>query len=192
MICACGTSWHAGLVGEYLIERFARLNVEVEYASEFRYRNPVLTPGKDVVLVISQSGETADTLAAVRAGARRPACSRSASCNVVGSTIARETDAGVYLHAGPEIGVASTKAFTAQVTVLAQIALLLGTERGMLSTRTTCSATSTALAAIPDAAPTRARAGRPRSSRSRATTASPPTSSTSAAASTSRSRSKAR
>ena len=132
VICACGTSWHAGLVGEYLIERFARLNVEVEYASEFRYRNPVLTPGKDVVLVISQSGETADTLAAVRQ-ARAAGVLTLGLCNAVGSTIARETDAGVYLHAGPEIGVASTKAFTAQVTVLAQIALLLGTERGVLS-----------------------------------------------------------
>ncbi|HEX8297980.1 MAG TPA: glutamine--fructose-6-phosphate transaminase (isomerizing), partial [Rubricoccaceae bacterium] len=119
VICACGTSWHAGLVGEYLIERFARLNVEVEYASEFRYRNPVLTPGKDVVLVISQSGETADTLAAVRQ-AKAAGVLTLGVCNAVGSTIARETDAGVYLHAGPEIGVASTKAFTAQVTVLAQ------------------------------------------------------------------------
>ena len=132
VICACGTSWHAGLVGEYLIERFARLNVEVEYASEFRYRNPVLTPGKDVVLVISQSGETADTLAAVRQ-AKEAGVLTLGVCNAVGSTIARETDAGVYLHAGPEIGVASTKAFTAQVTVLTQIALLLGRERGVLS-----------------------------------------------------------
>ena len=132
VICACGTSWHAGLVGEYLIERFARLNVEVEYASEFRYRDPILTPGKDVVLVISQSGETADTLAAVRQ-AKDAGVLTLGVCNAVGSTIARETDAGVYLHAGPEIGVASTKAFTAQVTVLAQIALLLGKERGVLS-----------------------------------------------------------
>ena len=132
VICACGTSWHAGLVGEYLVERFARLNVEVEYASEFRYRNPVLTPGKDVVLVISQSGETADTLAAVRQ-AKEAGVLTIGVCNAVGSTIARETDAGVFLHAGPEIGVASTKAFTAQVTVLTQIALLLGRERGVLS-----------------------------------------------------------
>ena len=131
VICACGTSWHAGLVGEYLIERFARLNVEVEYASEFRYRNPVLNPN-DAVLVISQSGETADTLAAVRQ-AKEAGVLALGVVNGVGSTIARETDAGVYLHAGPEIGVASTKAFTAQVTVLAQIALLLGRERGHVS-----------------------------------------------------------
>jgi glucosamine--fructose-6-phosphate aminotransferase (isomerizing) len=132
VICACGTSWHAGLVGEYLIERLARVNVEVEYASEFRYRNPVLDPDRDVVVVISQSGETADTLAAVRQ-AQGEGVLAIGLVNAVGSTIARETDAGVYLHAGPEIGVASTKAFTAQVAVLAQIALLLGHERGVLS-----------------------------------------------------------
>ena len=131
VICACGTSWHAGLVGEYLIEALARVPVEVEYASEFRYRNPVLNEG-DVVVVISQSGETADTLAAVRQ-AKEAGCLAVGLVNAVGSTIARETDAGVYLHAGPEIGVASTKAFTAQVAVLAQIALLLGAERGELS-----------------------------------------------------------
>ncbi len=131
VICACGTSWHAGLVGEYLIERFARIPVEVEYASEFRYRDPILNEG-DVVLVISQSGETADTLAAVRQ-AKEAGVLALGVVNAVGSTIARETDAGVYLHAGPEIGVASTKAFTAQVTVLAQIALLLGKTRGVLS-----------------------------------------------------------
>ena len=130
VICACGTSWHAGLVGEYLIERFARIPVEVEYASEFRYRNPVLGEG-DVVLVISQSGETADTLAAVRQ-AKESGVLAVGVVNAVGSTIARETDAGVYLHAGPEIGVASTKAFTAQVTVLSQIALLLAHERGLM------------------------------------------------------------
>ncbi len=127
IICACGTSWHAGLVGEYLIEQFARIPVEVEYASEFRYRNPVLQPG-DIVLVISQSGETADTLAAMRA-ARKQGIPVFGVCNVVGSTIARETDAGVYLHAGPEIGVASTKAFTAQVLVLTMIALKLAEGR---------------------------------------------------------------
>ncbi len=127
VIAACGTSWHAGLVGEYLIEHFARIPVEVEYASEFRYRNPILRDG-DVVLVISQSGETADTLAAVReAQSQDVPC--FGICNVVGSTIARETDAGVYLHAGPEIGVASTKAFTAQVTVLSMIALKLAKGR---------------------------------------------------------------
>ena len=130
IICACGTSWHAGLVGEYLIEKHARIPVEVEYASEFRYRNPILNE-KDVVLVISQSGETADTLAAVRR-AKEAGVLTLGVCNVVGSTIARETDAGVYLHVGPEIGVASTKAFTGQVTVLAMIALLLGKERGLL------------------------------------------------------------
>lgn len=123
ILCACGTSWHAALVGEYLIEAWARIPVEVEYASEFRYRNPILRDG-DAVLVISQSGETADTLAAVRE-AQRQGIPVYGICNTVGSTIARETDAGVYLHAGPEIGVASTKAFTAQVTVLAQLALKL-------------------------------------------------------------------
>ncbi|MGB3542709.1 glutamine--fructose-6-phosphate transaminase (isomerizing) [Rubrivirga sp.] len=131
VICACGTSWHAGLVGEYLIERLARVNVEVEYASEFRYRDPILDPENDVVVVISQSGETADTLAAVRQ-AQGAGVLAIGLVNAVGSTIARETDAGVYLHAGPEIGVASTKAFTAQVAVLAQIALLLAHERGVM------------------------------------------------------------
>ncbi len=127
IICACGTSWHAGLVGEYLIEEFARIPVEVEYASEFRYRNPVLRPN-DVVIAISQSGETADTLAAVRE-AKRQGVLTLGICNVVGSTIARETDAGVYLHVGPEIGVASTKAFTAQVAVLTLLALKLAEGR---------------------------------------------------------------
>jgi len=129
VIAACGTSWHSALVGEYLIEHFARTPVEVEYASEFRYRNPILREG-DVVLVISQSGETADTLAAVRE-AQRQGVMCLGICNVVGSTIARETDAGVYLHAGPEIGVASTKAFTAQVVVLAMIALKMAEDRTM-------------------------------------------------------------
>ncbi len=127
VICACGTSWHSGLVGEYLIEEFARIPVEVEYASEFRYRDPILRDG-DVVLVISQSGETADTLAAVREAHEKDIMCLGI-CNVVGSTIARETDAGVYLHAGPEIGVASTKAFTSQVMVLAMIALKLAEGR---------------------------------------------------------------
>lgn len=126
ILCACGTSWHAALVGEYLIEAWARIPVEVEYASEFRYRNPILREG-DAVMVISQSGETADTLAAVRE-AQRQGIPVYGICNTVGSTIARETDAGVYLHAGPEIGVASTKAFTAQVTVLAQLAVKLAKE----------------------------------------------------------------
>lgn len=127
IIAACGTSWHAALTGEYLIEEFARIPVEVEYASEFRYRNPILQDG-DVVLVISQSGETADTLAAVRL-AREQGKPVLGICNTVGSTIARETDAGVYLHAGPEIGVASTKAFTGQVAVLTMIALKLAEGR---------------------------------------------------------------
>ena len=127
IIAACGTSWHSALVGEYLIEDLARIPVEVEYASEFRYRNPIIQDG-DVVLVISQSGETADTLAAVREAKRRGAPVLGI-VNVVGSTIARETDAGVYLHAGPEIGVASTKAFTGQVAVLAMIALKLAEGR---------------------------------------------------------------
>jgi glutamine---fructose-6-phosphate transaminase (isomerizing) len=127
IIAACGTSWHAALVGEYMIEELARIPVEVEYASEFRYRNPILRKG-DVVMVISQSGETADTLAAVRE-AKSQGIPVYGICNTVGSTIARETDAGVYLHAGPEIGVASTKAFTAQVTVLAMIALALSQGR---------------------------------------------------------------
>ena len=148
VICACGTSWHSGLVGEYLIERLARVNVEVEYASEFRYRNPVLDASRDVVIVISQSGETADTLAAVRQ-AKEAGVLAIGLVNAVGSTIARETDAGVYLHAGPEIGVASTKAFTAQVAVLAQIALLLAQERGVLTEDQVREHTE-ALAAIPD------------------------------------------
>lgn len=131
IIAACGTSWHAALVGEYLIEGLARIPVEVEYASEFRYRNPILHPD-DTVLVISQSGETADTLAAVRE-AQSQNVPVYGICNTVGSTIARETDAGVYLHAGPEIGVASTKAFTAQVTVLTMIALALAKDRTLSS-----------------------------------------------------------
>ncbi|MFK8057843.1 MAG: glutamine--fructose-6-phosphate transaminase (isomerizing) [Saprospiraceae bacterium] len=130
IIVACGTSWHSGLIGEYLIEDLARLPVEVEYASEFRYRNPVITE-KDVVIAISQSGETADTLAAVEL-----AKAAGAFCygivNVVGSTIARETDAGSYIHAGPEIGVASTKAFTGQVTILSLMAIHLASHRGTI------------------------------------------------------------
>jgi len=124
IITACGTSWHAALIGEYLIEKLANIPVEVEYASEFRYRDPILTES-DTVLAISQSGETADTLAAIREAKSRRALTLG-MCNVVGSTIARETEAGVYLHAGPEIGVASTKAFTSQVVTLILIALALG------------------------------------------------------------------
>lgn len=127
VICACGTSWHAGLIGEYLIEEFARIPVEVDYASEFRYRNPIIGPD-DVVIVISQSGETADTLAALRAAKERGAMVMGI-CNVVGSTIARETLCGIYTHAGPEVGVASTKAFTAQVIVLYMLALALSKGR---------------------------------------------------------------
>lgn len=130
-IIACGTSWHAGLIGEYLIEEFARIPVEVEYASEFRYRNPIITE-KDVVIAISQSGETADTMAAIKM-AREKGAFIYGICNVVDSSIARITDAGSYTHAGPEIGVASTKAFTAQLTILSLIALKLGKHRGHLS-----------------------------------------------------------
>jgi len=129
IVLACGTSWHAGLIGEYMLEEFARIPVEVEYASEFRYRNPIVDEGT-AVLVISQSGETADTLAAMREAQRKGARSLGI-VNVVGSTIARESDGGVYIHAGPEIGVASTKAFTCQVTVLSLLTLALGRQREM-------------------------------------------------------------
>jgi glutamine---fructose-6-phosphate transaminase (isomerizing) len=131
IIVACGTSWHAGLVGEYLIEELARIPVEVEYASEFRYRNPVLYKD-DVLIAISQSGETADTLAAIQL-AKEAGTTVLGVCNVVGSSIPRETHAGVYTHAGPEIGVASTKAFTSQVTVLAMIAMVLGRKKNVLN-----------------------------------------------------------
>ncbi|NBC83228.1 MAG: glutamine--fructose-6-phosphate transaminase (isomerizing) [Bacteroidetes bacterium] len=131
IIVACGTSWHAGLLGEYLMEDMARIPVEVEYASEFRYRNPIINMD-DIVIAISQSGETADTLAAIRLAKEKGALVLGI-CNVVGSSIPRETDAGVYTHAGPEIGVASTKAFTTQVTVLAMMAMVMGHKRGYLS-----------------------------------------------------------
>lgn len=130
IIAACGTSWHSGLVGEYLFEYLAKTPVEVEYASEFRYKEPLIGEG-DVMIVISQSGETADTLAALREAKERGALVLGV-VNVVGSTIARETDAGVYIHAGPEIGVASTKAFTAQVTVLTLMAIRLGLQKGTI------------------------------------------------------------
>ncbi len=130
-IIACGTSWHAGLIGEYLIEEFARIPVEVEYASEFRYRNPIISE-KDIVIAISQSGETADTMAAIKMAKEKGAFVYGI-CNVVDSSISRVTDAGSYTHAGPEIGVASTKAFTAQLTVLSLIALKLGKHNGNLS-----------------------------------------------------------
>jgi glucosamine--fructose-6-phosphate aminotransferase (isomerizing) len=131
IIVACGTSWHAGLVGEYLIEEYGRVPVEVEYASEFRYRNPIVTH-KDIVIAISQSGETADTRAALEIAKERGA-TIFGICNVVGASIPRMTDAGVYTHAGPEIGVASTKAFTAQVTVLTLIAFYIAQLRGTLT-----------------------------------------------------------
>jgi glucosamine--fructose-6-phosphate aminotransferase (isomerizing) len=131
IIIACGTSWHAGLIGEYFFEEYTRIPVEVEYASEFRYRNPIIKKG-DIVIAISQSGETADTLAAVKL-ARSKGAMVIGICNVVGSSIPRETDAGVYTHAGPEIGVASTKAFTTQVTVLAMMAFEIGNIKGVIS-----------------------------------------------------------
>jgi glucosamine--fructose-6-phosphate aminotransferase (isomerizing) len=130
IIVACGTSWHAGLVGEYLIEECARISVEVEYASEFRYRNPIISE-KDIVIAISQSGETADTIAAIEL-AKSKGATIFGVCNVVGSSIPRMTHAGVYTHAGPEIGVASTKAFTAQVTVLTLMALYMAQQRGTM------------------------------------------------------------
>lgn len=129
IIVACGTSWHSALIGECMLEEFARIPVEVEYASEFRYRDPIIEEGT-IVIAISQSGETADTLAALREAKRKGAITLGI-CNVVGSSIARETDAGIYLHAGPEIGVASTKAFTSQVTVLALLAILMGRRKGI-------------------------------------------------------------
>ena len=134
IIVACGTSWHAGLVAEYIIEDLTRIPVEVEYASEFRYRNPIIT-SKDVIIAISQSGETADTLAAIKL-AKQNGAFVFGVCNVVGSTIARETNAGAYTHAGPEIGVASTKAFTTQITVLTLIALELGLAKKTIDNNT--------------------------------------------------------
>lgn len=134
VIIGCGTSWHAGLLGEYLFEDLARIPVEVEYASEFRYRNPIISKD-DVIIAISQSGETADTLAAIQL-AKKAGALVLGICNVVGSSIPRETDAGVYTHAGPEIGVASTKAFTAQVTVLAMMAILIGRKKNILTEET--------------------------------------------------------
>ena len=131
VIIGCGTSWHAGLIAEYLFEEYAQVSVEVEYASEFRYRKPVLS-SEDVVILISQSGETADTLAALEL-AKSKGATVLGICNVVGSTLSRETEAGVYTHAGVEIGVASTKAFTAQVTVLTMIALKLAKRKGTIS-----------------------------------------------------------
>ena len=129
ILSACGTSWHAGLVGEYMIENFTQIPTEVEYASEFRYRNPIISKDNTVIL-ISQSGETADTLAALREAKNRGALVLGI-CNVVGSTIARESEAGVYIHAGPEIGVASTKAFTSQLVVLALITLLVARKKNL-------------------------------------------------------------
>jgi glucosamine--fructose-6-phosphate aminotransferase (isomerizing) len=148
IISACGTSWHAGLVGEYMFEQIAKIPTEVEYASEFRYRNPLVNID-DVLFVISQSGETADSLAAMRE-AKRKGATVLGIVNVVGSTIARESDGGVYVHAGPEIGVASTKAFTSQLTVLALISLMLARLRGM--TKEDGMVLARELATIPDKA----------------------------------------
>ena len=131
IIVACGTSWHAGLVGEYLIEEYARVPVEVEYASEFRYRNPIISE-KDLVIAISQSGETADTMAAIEL-AKEKGATIFGICNVVGASIPRLSHAGVYTHAGPEIGVASTKAFTAQVTALTLMAFYIAQQRGTIT-----------------------------------------------------------
>jgi glucosamine--fructose-6-phosphate aminotransferase (isomerizing) len=147
VITSCGTSWHAALAGKYMLEQIARVPVEVDYASEFRSRNPIIGPD-DVLIVISQSGETADTLGALRE-ARKRGAAVVGIVNVVGSTIARETDAGVYIHAGPEIGVASTKAFTSQIAVLGQLSLLLGQLRGTLG-RERGRTLARDLAAIPD------------------------------------------
>jgi len=144
---ACGTSWHSGLIAEYMIEELVRIPVEVEYASEFRYRNPIIYP-TDIVVAISQSGETADTMAALRL-AKEKGATVLGICNVVGSSIARETDAGAYTHAGPEIGVASTKAFTAQLTVLTLIALTLAEVKGVM-TKKEIGTIGTALEKIPN------------------------------------------
>jgi glucosamine--fructose-6-phosphate aminotransferase (isomerizing) len=131
IIVACGTSWHAGLIGEYLFEDLARISVEVEYASEFRYRNPIINKN-DVVLAISQSGETADTLAAIEL-AKEKGATLLGICNVVGSSIPRLTHAGSYTHAGPEIGVASTKAFTTQIIVLTLMAIKMAHKKGTIT-----------------------------------------------------------
>jgi glucosamine--fructose-6-phosphate aminotransferase (isomerizing) len=147
IIAACGTSWHAGLIGEYLIEELARIPVEVEYASELRYRNPIINED-DVVIALSQSGETADTVAALKLAKEKGALIYG-FVNVVGSTIARMTDSGSYIHAGPEIGVASTKAFTGQVTLLTLMALKLGYEKGTIQ-RSYYQQLLNAMEAIPD------------------------------------------
>ena len=131
LIVACGTSWHAALIGKHLFEDMCRIPVEVEYASEFRYRNPVVSD-KDVLIAMSQSGETADTLAALEL-AKEQGAFVFGICNVIGSSIPRATDSGCYIHVGPEIGVASTKAFTGQVTVLAMMALMLGRMKGTIA-----------------------------------------------------------
>ena len=143
-ITACGTSWHAGLIGKNLLEEFAQIPVHVDYASEFRYRDPIID-SDTVIIAISQSGETADTLAAIRK-AKDLGALAVGICNVVGSTISRETDCGIYTHAGPEIGVASTKSFTAQMTVLFMLALHLGRGRGI--SRGECSRLAIAMSAM--------------------------------------------
>lgn len=147
IIVACGTSWHAALIGKRLIQDFARIPVEVEYASEFRYSNPVLSP-TDIVMAISQSGETADTLAAIHL-ARKSGAMVYGICNVVGSSIARDTDSGTYIHVGPEIGVASTKAFTGQVTVLAMIAIAIGQLRNTID-QSKATEVARAIQSLPD------------------------------------------
>lgn len=147
ILVACGTSWHAALIGKRLIQDFARIPTEVEYASEFRYSNPVLNP-TDIVMAISQSGETADTLAAIHL-ARKAGAMVYGVCNVVGSSIARDTNSGTYIHVGPEIGVASTKAFTGQVTVLAMIAIAIGQLRGTIDSKKAAEVSS-AILALPD------------------------------------------
>ncbi len=174
ILTACGTSYHAALVGEYLFEEFARIPVEVEYASEFRYRNPPIDRNT-IVLAITQSGETADTLAALRES-KRKGHPTLALCNVVGSSIAREADGGVYLHAGPEIGVASTKAFTNQVAVLTMLALYFGRMRHLSSLQGAQMIRE--LRALPDAVRRDPVLSRRRPAASPSATATSPTSST--------------
>ena len=188
IITACGTSWHSGLIGEMFIEELARIRCEVEYASEFRYRNPIVSD-RTLCIVISQSGETADTLAAMREAKRRGAKTLGL-VNVVGSTIAREDDGGIYLHAGPEIGVASTKAFTSQVIALALLTLKLARLRNMSVIKGR--EIATAMNALPDADPEDSRDARLRSRRSPSGSRTRRTSCTSDAATTSRSPSRAR
>ena len=190
VILACGTSWHAALVGKFLIEELARVPVEVDYGSEFRYRDPIVSKNT-LAIVITQSGETADTLAALREAKKKGARS-IAICNVVGSMATRETDGTVYTHAGPEIGVASTKAFTSQLVALHLLALYLGQIRGALDARTQARPHLEGLDAAAAAASSRRSSASRSPKRSPGASTSAATSSTSAAASTIRSRSRAR